>query len=155
MYVAWLNNAYAMEVDIIKTLESHVRDAEDYPEVQKKIKKHLEETRSHADKVKECIEANGGSVSTIQEGVANMMGMAKGASTAMAHDKIVKNALAEYATEHLEIAAYTALMEAARAVEDDESILVFEEIMKDEVEMAKILEKDFPKLVQKFLETHE
>lgn len=155
MYLTWLNNAYAMENDIIKTLQGQIDDAEDFPDMQEKIKMHLKQTEGHAEKVKNIIERMDEDVNAVKSGMASMMGMMKGASMGMMHDKVIKNALADYATEHMEIASYKALIETAKVVGDNESIPVFESILKEEEEMAQILEKEMPMVLKQFLDTHD
>jgi len=155
MYLTWLNNAYAMEVDITKTLEGQLGDFADFPAVKKKVEMHLEQTRGHVDKVKECIERNEGSVSVIKEGMASMTGMMKGVGMAIMHDKVIKNSIADYATEFMEIATYRTLIDTAKEVGDKESVPILNSILKEEQEMAKIIEKDMPKVLKEFLKAHE
>lgn len=69
--------------------------------------------------------------------MAHVMGIVQGASTGAAMDEMVKNCLADYATEHFEIASYRALSAAAQKVGDQETVIVCEEIIKDEQEMAR------------------
>lgn len=155
MYLTWLNNAYAMEIDLTKTLEAQLDDFEDYPEALRGVQEHLEVTKRHAEHVKSCIERLGGDASVIKSGLANMMGMMKGASMEVMHDKVVKNMLADYAAEHLEISSYKALIETAKEVDDTEGVRVFEKILKDEEEMAQTIEKQLPKILKQFLATHD
>jgi ferritin-like metal-binding protein YciE len=153
--MAWLNNAYAMEVDLVKTLEGQLPDAKDYPDVEMGIKDHLEKTKGHAEKIKRVIEKNGGDVSAIKAGAGAVMGMMKGISTKMMHDKIVTNLIMDYAAEHFEMATYRTLIAAANEVGDEESVPVFEEILEDEKEMEEKIEKAEPMVVKQFLSTHE
>jgi ferritin-like metal-binding protein YciE len=54
----------------------------------------------------------GGSVSSGKAWFSNLMGKVKGVSTGMASDELVKNMLADYATEHFEMACYRSLIAA-------------------------------------------
>ncbi len=150
-YVAWLNDAYSMEQSISKVLENHVKDAKDYPLLQTQLQKHLEKTRDHAEIIKGCIERLGESPSTIKSGMASITGMMQGMSTGMAKDELVKNAISDYATEHFEIASYTALIAAARDYGDADTVLACESIRRDEQEMAQWLEQRLPIIVQETL----
>lgn len=71
-------------------------------------------------------------------------------STATAEDKMIKNSLADYATEHFEIASYRALIAAADAVGEEETARVCEEILKEE-EMAKWVNNEIPRLVKAYI----
>ena len=98
------------------------------------------------------MESNGEDVSTIKEGMANVMGSLKGVTMGMAHDSVIKNAIADFATEHFEIATYQSLIETAKIVGDEDSIPVFESILEEEKMTAQKIEKGMPKLIQDFLE---
>lgn len=152
--MTWLNNAYAMETDIVKTLESQIDDFDDFPDVQGMVRQHLEESKGHAEKVKACIERRGGDVSDIKSGMANIMATLKGASMEMMHDKAIKNTLVNYATEHFEIASYKSLIETAREVGDTESIPVFEGIIAEEEDMARMIDSEMPNTIREFLKNH-
>jgi len=60
MLIAWLNDAYGMEVGIVEVLERQAASAADHPQIQAGLEKHLEETRQHAELVKGCVERLGG-----------------------------------------------------------------------------------------------
>ena len=47
-YLAWLNDAHAMELGLVSVLEKQVEDTEGVPEMQSRIRQHLEETKQHA-----------------------------------------------------------------------------------------------------------
>lgn len=152
LYVAWLHNAHAMETEIVKVLEAHADQAEDYPDVHAQILKHLEETKRHAEILENVMEDMDEDPSAVKEGMGNIMGMITGASTALAEDRLVKNAIAEHATEHFEMASYEALIAAAEQLGHNEAIPKFQEILKDEEEMADWLKDNLPECVKMVLE---
>ncbi len=154
MYISWLQDALAMEKDIVQYLESQVDGAEKFPDVRSQIQKHLDETREHVSKLEGCLKQNGEEPSTAKGWLGQAMGTLKGAGTAMADDKIMKHSLADYATEHMEIAAYTTLITAAEMVGDTESVPVYESILEEEKEMALWLEDNLETLTEQFLEMH-
>lgn len=153
--VSWLNDAYAMEQSLVNTLEGHAKDAKDYPRVQSVIERHVEATKRHADLVQQCVERLGGDTSALKAGMAKMMGAVQGAGSnivgAKEQDTLVKNALAEDASEHFEIASYTALMTAAQAAGDMETAQTCQMILQDEQAMAQWLEQNLSTLVQETL----
>jgi ferritin-like metal-binding protein YciE len=148
LYIAWLNDAYAMEKSIEETLERHAEQASEFPHIRSRIEEHILETRSQATRVKACIERDGASVSSVKSTLGNVVGMAMGLSTAPARDRLVKNALAEFATEHLEIAAYTAIIEAARELRDGQTEQICREIIEEEQRMAEWLMQALPEVSQ-------
>src|SRR5512138_82531 len=99
MLRTWLKDAYAMEKGIEEVLEKQIDQFDDMPAAQAKIRQHLELTKTQADRVRGCVEQLGEDVSHVKSGFANFMGALQGMSTVMANDKMVKNAMADYAVE--------------------------------------------------------
>jgi ferritin-like metal-binding protein YciE len=71
----------------------------------------------------------------------------EGASTAMFTDELMKNLLADYASEHFEIAAYTALIRAAEEAGESEVVALLEENLREEEQMAQWLFDRIPEVV--------
>jgi ferritin-like metal-binding protein YciE len=152
----WLNSAYAMEQSLAQVLKNHASDArEDYPEVQSRIEEHLAETERHAERVKNCLQLLGDEPSTTKSAIGNIMGMVQGASTGMYRDEIVKNALADYASEHFEIACYRSLIAAAEEIGRTEIADVCREILRDEESMAQWYQLKIPEITRTFLQRAE
>lgn len=151
IFVNWLQNAYAMETALVEVLEAHAKQAEDYPEVESKILDHLEETKSHAQRVKMILENLDEDTAVLKNVSANLSGMVTGASTALSADKLIKNSISDYAAEHMEIATYNALITAAEELGHPEVVKELELILKDEEDMAEWLETNLSKGVKMFL----
>lgn len=149
--VTWLNSAYAMEQAQIQVLENHAKDAEDFPGVRARDEQHLEETKRHVERLKYCLQQLGASPSTTKSVMGNITGMIQGASSGMYKDELVKNFLADYASEHFEIACYRSLIAAAHAVGRPEIAEVCREILQDEEAMAEWLEENIPTITETFL----
>lgn len=147
----WLKDAYAMERGIVEILERQIDQAEGMPEAQAKMREHLKLTKSHADRVKGCVEQLGDDVSQVKSGIAALLGAMQGMSTVVASDRILKNAMANYAIEYFEIASYMANAEAARALGHEDIAQVCESIMQEEQEMADWLEGQLPMVTQHVL----
>ena len=149
--LSWLNDAYSMEKGQIQVLENHVKDAQDHPEVHRKLAEHLELTRRHADMVEQCVARLGGSTSSVKTAMGTVAGFFQGRSTGAAPDELVKNALSDYAAEHFEIACYRALITGARAIGVVEVAQICEQILRDEEDMARWFESRLPMVVQMYL----
>jgi ferritin-like metal-binding protein YciE len=152
--IGWLNDAYAMEKGLVQVLENHANDVKDRPEMYRKIAEHLEKTKMHAERVRDCVERLGGSTSTVKTTLGAVSGFFQGRSTGASPDELVKNALADYASEHLEIASYRALIVAARALGEQDVVRICEDILRDEEDMARWLEQSLPTVVQEYLGRH-
>jgi ferritin-like metal-binding protein YciE len=145
--VAWLNDAYAMEQGLIRSLETHARRARDLPEVSARASEHADETRGQAERVRQCLEMLGTTPSTAKSTVSTIIGAVEGASTAVFTDELMKNMLADYASEHFEIAAYTALIRAAEEAGESRIVALLEENLREEEQMAQWLFDRIPEVV--------
>jgi ferritin-like metal-binding protein YciE len=152
LVIAWLNNAYSREQSITQVLEHHAKDAKDLPDAQAKIEQHLEATKRHAELVKGMLEAFGETPSATKSAASTVMGKVQGMSTGLAKDELIKNALADYATEHMEIAAYTSLAAAGRLIGHDHLVRTCQSIIDDERAMATWLEQQIPVLTDMLLQ---
>jgi hypothetical protein len=92
---------------------NHAEDAKDFPDVAAADRRHLEETRRHADLVRGCIERLGESPSTAKSLVGQMLAAGQSVATGAFRDEVVKNFLSDYAAQSFEIASYRALIAAA------------------------------------------
>jgi ferritin-like metal-binding protein YciE len=146
-YLAWLRDAHAMETGLITVLEKQAKETEKQPEMHKRIKQHLEETKMHADLMEACLKRNGGDTSKTKDFISKSTAAVNGLGMSMMGDAMVKNVYSSYSAEHMEIASYTALGAAARAMGDSETASVCEKILKDEVDMANWLIKHLPTVV--------
>ena len=149
--VNWLNDAYAMEKGLIETLENHADDAKDHPDIRTRIQAHLQETKGHAEQVERCLEQLGEGTSALKTAVGKVTGFFQGVSSATAGDELVKNALGDYAAEHLEIASYRALIEGAEALGRTDVADTCRGILREEEAMAAWLEQNLPNLVREYL----
>lgn len=139
MLIKWLNDSVAMEREVTRLLEDHVKEAKDYPILQSKLKEHLEITRQHEKRMKEWVKKVGGEVSKVEVGMAEVKGRIIGFQGALTKDKVLNNAMSAYATEQLEMGAYTAVIAGAYELNEQELAKEGEAIMAEEQEMARWL----------------
>jgi ferritin-like metal-binding protein YciE len=152
LLIRWLDNAYAMEHQLIPVLENHAKDMEKNPAAQQRIRQHIDETRRHEERVARCLTLLGSSPSTARSTLASMMGSAQAVSTGLFKDELVKNALADFATEEFEVACYKALIVAARESGQSEIARECEENMREDEAMARWLDQQLPGVVQQSME---
>ena len=149
---AWLRDAHAMERGTVDNLERLIRRTEGYPELRAKLQEHLDQTRHHADLVKDCLQRLGESPSAFKSTMANVMGKIQGISTGAAKDELVKDSILDYATEYFEIASYRDLIVAGQELGYQECVDSFKEILREEENMASWLQQQSPMLVQETLQ---
>jgi len=132
----WLQDAYAMEQEAETMMSAMAGRIEHYPELRMRIEQHVTETQGQAEKLKACIEQLGGSIPTLKGMAASMMASMHAAGNSMMSDEVAKGVGISYAFEHMEIAAYRALIIAADAAGRPDVKQVCEGILQEEVAMA-------------------
>ena len=147
----WLRDAHAMEQQAEKMLEAQAERLEHYPELRTRIEQHIEETRGQQQLLVSCLERLGSSPSTIKDLSAKLMAFGQGIAGMTVSDEVVKGAMSGYVFEHMEIAAYTTLIAAAKAVGDAQTQSVCEQILPQEVAMADWLREHLPEITEAFL----
>ena len=154
-FIPWLRDAYAMERALEDTLKKHAEDAKEHPEVRNPIEEHCKVTAEHADKVATLLEQLGEDRPALKTAMARFSGLVSGLPTSLVDDTLVKNALAEFTSENLEIACYTSLIAAAEVLELKEIVPLLESILSDEQDMADRLIEAIPRITSTYLETAE
>ena len=146
LLISWLNDAYGMETNLVQVLEHQVNDAQDYPQVQARLQQHLEQTRHHAELVKQCVQQLGGDVSSLKAGMSGIMGKVQALSTEVAQDEMIKNALQDYAAESFEVASYTSLIKAAYECGEANVATICQQILQQDRDMQQWIEQNIPTL---------
>jgi ferritin-like metal-binding protein YciE len=149
--VQWLRDAHAMEEQAETVIGSQVERLEHYPELRARMAQHLEETRSQAKRVEQCLRRLGESTSSLKDAGAKMVAMGQGLSGLFAGDEVMKGSLASYTFEHMEIASYRMLITAAEEVGDAETQRVCQEILREEEAMADWLKDHLPQVTRQYL----
>lgn len=149
--VAWLKDAHSMEKGLVPVLENHAKDAKAHPQVSARIEQHKEETKRHAELVEKCLHQLGEKPSAAKSALGAMFGRVQAPMTGMSKDELVKNGIADYATENFEIASYEALIVAAEAAGEPEIAQTCRTILEDEKRMAEFLHQQLPVAVREHI----
>jgi ferritin-like metal-binding protein YciE len=147
LLLAWLNDALAMENALAAVLQHRIKDAKDFPEVEKIDREHRAETLHHADLVKQCIARLGAKPSTAKSLFGTVFGMMQAPMTGLYKDEVVKNCLVDHAAEQFEVASYSALIAAAREIGDTETASICEQIRAEDEAMAARIMAVLPDVV--------
>ncbi len=148
LLLEWLQDAHSMEKALAPVLEDHAHDAKDFPELQARLRDHVRQTQRHADLLEGCINRLGGKVSGVVATVSEALGSAQSLVGAPFKDEVVKNGLADYATENLEIESYKLLINTAKRLGDTDTARVCEMILQDEQAMARWLDEHMMDVAQ-------
>jgi len=150
-YMDWLRDAHAMEEQAESMLESMASRLEHYPDLRRRVEQHVLETREQCRLVKQCIVNRGGDTSILKVAAGKTMAAAQAFSGMLAGDEVVKAAMFGYAFEHMEIAAYRNLIEAAKVIGDAQTQQTCERILGEELAMAAWLEQHMPAVTRQYL----
>jgi ferritin-like metal-binding protein YciE len=152
LLVSWLQDAHAMESALPPVLRTHASHAKDViPEVSRRQEAHARETEQHAERMRQALERLGAKPSLMKSALSAMMGPVQGVSTGLFSDALVKDALADDATERFEVACYTALIAAADDLGEIEITSLCRENLVEDEAMAQWLEEQLPTVVRRTL----
>jgi ferritin-like metal-binding protein YciE len=154
--VQYLSEARATEDALVRVLQSQIAMTPS-GSYRSALDKHLTETRLHAKRVADRLEALGVSSNPLMVAVGfweTVIGQAlafgktpldllRGSG---GEEKVLKNAKDACATEALEIATYTAIEKFARAVDDEETATLAASILADEEKMLQRILREIPRL---------
>jgi ferritin-like metal-binding protein YciE len=137
--VKHIDEAYAMEQNVLRMLDGMIQTTDD-PQIVDLLEHHKAETQSHAQRMKERLEAHGASPSIVREAGGILAGLAKLPLDIIRSEKAGRNARDAYASEHLEIASYQLLERIARNAGDHETVAAAKMTRGEEEAMARKLE---------------
>ncbi|MER8524298.1 DUF892 family protein [Mesorhizobium sp. M0644] len=147
----WLRDAHAMEEQAETMLNGQLSRIENYPELNDRIRLHLDETRQQAARLKICLDRMDEGSSTMKDAGGKLTAMAQSLSGIFAGDEVMKGSLASYTFEHMEIASYTILIAAAESLGESEVARACDENLREEVAMAEWLKDHLPSTTEQFL----
>lgn len=137
IFITGLRNAHAMESQAQELTERQSERLTDYPEVQQRVRQHLDETKEQLRRLDQCLESLGESRSALKDAGLSFLGNMMAGSHAMADDEILKNSFGNYAFEHYEIAAYKSLLVMAEQLGLESARSLLQQSLREEQNMAK------------------
>jgi ferritin-like metal-binding protein YciE len=145
--ITWLDDAHAMETGLVSILRSHAVHFQRLPHAAQRVRQHIDETERHAQRLEACLRHLGSAPSGVKSTLSSIMGTVEGASTALFRDELVKDALADYASEQFEVACYTALVTTAESLGHPEVAAMCRENLREDQAMADWLLQQLPLVV--------
>jgi ferritin-like metal-binding protein YciE len=136
--VHYLADAHALEQQAIQLLERATKDAGD-PVLARAYEEHLAESRSHADRIRERLEAHDEGPSRLKDVAMRLGGLNWAMFFGLHPDTPGKLAAFAYAFEHLEIGGYEQLLRVARRAGDEATARVVEGILQEERNTAAVI----------------
>ena len=142
-----IDEAHAMEQNVLRMLDSMISDTDD-PQILDALEHHKMQTRKHADRMAERLEAHDASPSAARQ-IGGVLGaLAKLPLDFVRSEKAGRNARDGYATEHLEIASYELLRRVAEKAGDHETAQAAFEIIEEERAMATLIADNWDRFAE-------
>ncbi|WP_347138394.1 ferritin-like domain-containing protein [Paracoccus sp. SSK6] len=151
VFLAGLRNAHAMENQALSIMQPQLNRLEHYPEVSALLDRHIRETEGQLRRIDEILDSLGESASGLKDTMLSFSGSMAAVTHSLASDEILKNSLANFAFEHFEIAAYTALITAAEQAGGQSAIPLLQQNLAEERAMAADIESGLPGVVRKYI----
>jgi ferritin-like metal-binding protein YciE len=153
LLIVGLRNAHAMESQAHELMERQSERTSEYPEVQARLRQHLQETKQQMQRLEDCLRQFGETKSKVKDAM-----LSAGANlTAMAHsvagDEILKNTFANSGFEHYEIATYKSLLALCKRAGVD-LFAPLQQSLREEEEMAKWIDSHVEDVTLQYL-AHE
>ncbi|MCO6418214.1 ferritin-like domain-containing protein [Siccirubricoccus sp. KC 17139] len=152
IYVTGLRNAHALEVQAIQLLQRQAERLENYPQMEARIREHIEESRNQSARLEDLLRAHGTSESTFKDMMTGLMGNVAAMAHAPMQDEVLKNTFANFAFEHYEIASYKALLQMAEAAGDAKAPAALRQSLDEEVRMAQWIEQNMPETLRTYMQ---
>lgn len=140
LFIVGLRNAHAMERQAEQLLQRQCERLTDFPELQLRLRSHLQETRLQCRRLERRLDACGDSHSALKDAALSLLGNLTAFGNAMAGDEILKNTFADNAFEHYEIAVYKSLIALAEAAGIPEAVVDLTASLQEEEQMAAWLD---------------
>ena len=144
--VEYIDDAYAMEQNVLRMLDSMIGTTKD-PQMKRALERHKKQTEQQAERLEERLKEHGASPSTVKEAGGVMAALMKSVVDVARSDSPGRNARDGFATEHMEIASYQMLERVARMAGDTETAAVARKNREEEEQMARSINSKWSKIV--------
>ena len=151
VFIDGLRNAHAMEKQALSIMQPQLNRLEHYPQVSALLDRHIRETEVQIQRIDQIFETLNESASGLKDTMLSLSGSMAAVTHSMATDEILKNSLANFAFEHFEIAAYTALITAAEEANVTQAIPLLRQNLDEELAMASDIHDGLPDVVRQYI----
>jgi ferritin-like metal-binding protein YciE len=151
----WVRDAHAMEEQAVTMLTGQEGRLANYPELRAAVSRRIKETQDQGRRLRMYLESRNDSSSILKDLGGKTIALGQSLSGLFAGDEVMKGLLASYTFEHMEIASYRILKEAARSIDDAELEGICDQNLQEELATARWLEEHIPALTIQFLARSE
>lgn len=151
LFVTGLRNAHAVEIEAEQLIQRQLGGLDDYPELARRMRQHLDETRRQQERLKALLDRMNDSSSTMKDATLGLMGNLSALATMPSDDAVLKNTFANLAFENYEIAAYCSLIAMAEACGYADALAPLRQSLEEERDMARFIDDNTPAVTRKFM----
>ena len=151
VFITGLKNAHAMEKQALSIMQPQLNRLVHYPELTERLQAHVSETETQIVRLDKILSSLGEGSSTMKDTLLSAVGSMAALGHVTAGDEILKNSFANLAFENYEIAAYTALLTAARASGESDAVGLLEQSLDEERRMADWVAEHIPLVTERFI----
>lgn len=152
IYATGLRNQHAVENQAVELLSRQVERLENYPEMEARMRQHIEESRVQARRLEELLSSLGTSHSLLKDTALSLAGNMAALMHTVAPDEVVKNTFANYAFEHFEIASYKSLLTLSDAVGRGSDQTALKQSLSEELDMAQWIDQHLADTTLRYLQ---
>ncbi len=151
-FVLELRNAHAMERQSQELMKWQAVRLADYPEIEQRIRAHMEETDEQLRRLERCLESLNERPSILKDTALSLLGNLTATSNAMGEDEILKNMFSNYAFEHYELATYKSLVRMAQELGLEEAKSLLGASRSEEQKMAAWIDRHIENVTDAYLD---
>jgi ferritin-like metal-binding protein YciE len=138
--IAWLDDAYAMETELLAALCDCAVAVHAVAEARSRIDEHIDETKGHVERLRQALGSLGRSPSKAGQMIAPLSRIAMSVAPSNCSGGAVHDVVVSYAAEQFEVASYTALIAAAEHVGEAQIARLCRLNRSEDEDMAEWLE---------------
>jgi ferritin-like metal-binding protein YciE len=151
IFITGLRNAHALEKEAIQILSRQLDRLQNYPEMEALIRRHLEESKQHEQRIDEVLDGLGTDRSALKDLATQFMGNMAALAHVPAGDEILKNTFANHAFENFEIAAYKSLIVMAEAAGENRFVPLLQQNLREDENAARLIYEQVEPITREYL----
>ena len=151
IFVTGVKNAHALEKEALQIMNRQVERLENYPELETVLRRHIDETKQHEQRIDDILHALGTDRSLLKDLATQFVGNMAAIQHAPMPDEILKNTFANHAFENFEIAAYKSLIAMAEVAGQQRFIPALQQTLKEEENAARQINELIVPITQKYM----
>lgn len=151
IFITGCKNAHALEKEARQILSRQIERLQNYPEMEAILRRHLDETNGHEQRMDEILAALGEERSVLKDWATQIMGNAAAIAHVPMGDEILKNTFANHAFENFEVASYTSLITMAQVAGETRFVSALQQNLREDENAAQMIKDQVEPITRKYL----